>query len=114
MEVSRESIDKASGPSATYRLLIIFVILLFAFEGNSMPRDESISFERRPNISRNQGAQAPLRHALITRPVPKALMVAQARPAAPWFPKTNVSAAAGPISVVNMASSTNPLPKLGT
>ena len=79
-----------------------------------MPRDESVSFERRPIISRNQGAQAPLRHALITRPVPKALMVAQAKPAAPWFPKTKVSAAAGPTSVVNIANSTNPLPKLGT
>ena len=41
-------------------------------------------------------------------------MVAQARPAAPWFPKTRVSAAPGPTSVVNMANSTNPLPKLGT
>ena len=114
MEVSRESIDKASGPSATYRLLIIFVMLLFAFEDNSIPSEESVSFERRPIISRNQGAQAPLRHELMTRPVPKALMVAQARPAAPWFPKTKVSAAAGPNIVVNIANSTNPLPKLGT
>ena len=79
-----------------------------------MPREESIAFERRPIISRNQGAQAQLRHEVITRPVPKALMVAQARPAAPWFPKIRVSAAAGPTSVVNMANSTNPLPKLGT
>ena len=114
MEVSRESTDKASGPSAAYRLLIIFVMLLFVFEDNSMPREESVTFERRPIISRNQGGQTPLIHTLITRPVPKALMVAQARPAAPWFPKTKVSAAAGTTTVVNMANSMNPLPKLGT
>jgi hypothetical protein len=79
-----------------------------------MPREESVTFERKPIISRNQGAQAALRHTLRTRPVPKALMVAQARPAAPWFPKIRVSAAEGPTSVVNTANSTNPLPKLGT
>ena len=37
---------------------MIFVMLLFAFEDNSIPRKESVSFERRPIISRNQGAQA--------------------------------------------------------
>jgi hypothetical protein len=89
-------------------------MLLFVFEDNSMPMEESVIFERRPNISRNQDAQAALRHTLITRPIPKALMVAQARPAAPCLPKTRDSAAAGPTSVVNMANSTNPLPKLGT
>lgn len=79
-----------------------------------MPKAESTVFERRLIFSRNQGLQTPLRHEPTTWALPKALMVAQTMPAAPWFPKIIVSADAGPTSVVSMAGSTNPLPRLET
>jgi hypothetical protein len=91
---------------------IVFGTLCVLSNFKSMPTAISDILVLTPRISRSQLEQAPLIHPLMTEMMPKKLVAAHARPAAPWFPRTNDSAAVEPMSVNKAVNSTRLLPML--
>lgn len=97
-------------PTASSSLLL--VRREFHDRSNSIPTAMSDHLLRTSRISRIQPELAPETHPLTIESEPKALSEAQAKPAAPLFPRIKASPVAEPIKVVSALISRSPEPIL--